>query len=358
MNKIRLLIVDDSVLFRSQIQLALKDCPDIEIVGAASNGKIAVDKMATQEIDVCTLDIEMPEMDGIQTLKEMKARGIKTRAIMFSSQSKAGAEKTLEAMKIGAYDFCPKPMPDETKMSPADKIKEALLPKILGLFNRKLDLSSPRIVLPTPAPKSTLIWEAFRPEALVIASSTGGPNALTDFFLALKEPVPFPIFIAQHMPPVFTISLAERLGAACGKVAREAVHGEIAKPNQIYLAPGNFHMKLSGDRNAPTILLDQGPQRNFVRPCADFLFESAAKIYTRNLLGIVFTGMGRDGADGAVAVKGQHGCIMIQNEASCVVFGMPGAVHESGHFDYQGNPAELAQKTLIAAKVKRVGHVA
>lgn len=358
MNKIRLLIVDDSVLFRSQIQLALKDCPDIEIVGAASNGKIACDKMANLVIDVCTLDIEMPEMDGIQTLKEMKARGIKTRAIMFSSQSKAGAEKTLEAMRIGAYDFCPKPMPDDSKMTPADKIKEALLPKILGLFNRKIEVTSPRIVLPSPVTKSTFVWESFRPEALVIASSTGGPNALTDFFSAFKEPVPFPIFIAQHMPPVFTISFAERLGVASGKVAREAIHGEIAKPNQIYVVPGNYHMKLSGDKNAPMILLDQGPQRNFVRPCADFLFESAAKIYGRNLLGIVFTGMGRDGADGAVAVKGQQGCIMIQNEASCVVFGMPGAVYESGQFDFQGSPVELANKTLIAAKVKRVGHVA
>lgn len=357
MNKIRLLIVDDSVLFRSQIQLALKDCPDIEIVGAASNGKIACDKMSSQEIDVCTLDIEMPEMDGIQTLKEMKARGIKTRAIMFSSQSKAGAEKTLEAMKVGAYDFCPKPMPDESKLSPADKIKEALLPKILGLFKRESSL--PKLTTtPSVAPKSTLIWEAFRPEALVIASSTGGPNALTDYFSLLKEPVPFPIFIAQHMPPVFTASLAERLGAASGKISREAVHGEIAKPNQIYVAPGNFHMRLSGDKNAPVIYLDQGPQRNFVRPCADFLFETAAKIYTRNCLGIVFTGMGRDGADGAAAVKAQHGCIMIQNEASSVVFGMPGAVSEAGTFDFQGTPQELAQKTLIAAKVKRVGNVA
>lgn len=358
MNKIRLLIVDDSVLFRSQIQLALKDCPDIEIVGAASNGKIACDKMALQEIDVCTLDIEMPEMDGIQTLKEMKARGIKTRAIMFSSQSKAGAEKTLEAMKIGAYDFCPKPMPDDSKMGPADKIKEALLPKILGLFNRKLDLSSPKIITPSAVTKPAFIWEAFRPEALVIASSTGGPNALTDFFTQLTEPLPFPIFIAQHMPPVFTASLAERLGAASGKVAREAAHGEIAKPNQIYVVPGNFHMKLAGDKNAPMMVLDQGPQRNFVRPCADFLFESAAKMYTRNCLGIVFTGMGRDGADGAAAVKAQHGCVLIQSEASCVVFGMPGAVSEAGNYDFQGTPSELAQKTLIAAKVKRVGHVA
>jgi two-component system chemotaxis response regulator CheB len=357
MKKIRLLIVDDSVLFRSQIQLALKDCPDIEIVGAASNGKIACDKMTHQEIDVCTLDIEMPEMDGIQTLKEMKNRGIKTRAIMFSSQSKAGAEKTLEAMRIGAYDFCPKPMPDETKLSPADKIREALLPKILGIFGKRNEPAAfaPSIIKPSTG---TFIWEAFRPEVLVIASSTGGPNALFDFFSLLKEPVPFPILVAQHMPPVFTTSLAERIQSACGKITREGVHGEIAKPNQVYIAPGNFHMKLLGDKNTPMITLDQGPQRNYVRPCADYLFESAAKIFTRNTFGIVFTGMGRDGADGAAHIKSQHGCVMIQNEASCVVFGMPGAVHEAGHFDFQGTPADLANKTLITANVKRAGNVA
>lgn len=361
MKKIRLLIVDDSVLFRSQIQLALKDCPDIEIVGAASNGKIACDKMTHQEIDVCTLDIEMPEMDGIQTLKEMKNRGIKTKAIMFSSQSKAGAEKTLEAMKIGAFDFCPKPMPDETKMSPADKIREALLPKILALFGKKESSVLSTIAAPSlvrPASKSNMLWETFRPEVLVIASSTGGPNALFDFFSHLKEPLPFPILVAQHMPPVFTTSLAERIASACGKVCREGVHGEIAKPDHVYVAPGNFHMKLTGDKDAPMITLDQGPQRNFVRPCADFLFESAAKIYTRNTFGIVFTGMGRDGADGCAVIKALHGAVLIQNEASCVVFGMPGAVYEAGHFDYQGTPVELANKTLITSKVKRAGNVA
>lgn len=356
LKKIKLLIVDDSVLFRSQIQLALKDCPNIELVGAASNGKIALDKMMFQEIDLITLDIEMPVMDGIETLKEMKARGLKTRAIMFSSQSKAGAEKTLDAMKMGAIDFVPKPLPDETKLSPADKIREALLPKILSLFSIKN--TAPLPSAHSAVRNSHFIWEAFRPEILVIASSTGGPNALVDYFSQMPDVLPFPILVAQHMPPIFTVSLAERIGASCGKVSREAVHGEILKPNQIYVAPGNFHMRLSGERNATMIQLDQGPQRNYVRPCADFLFESAAKIYNKNCLGVVFTGMGRDGADGATAIKMLNGAVMIQNEASCVVFGMPGAVSESGHFDYSGTPHELANKTLMAAKIRRAGNVA
>lgn len=347
--------MDDSVLFRSQIQLAIKDSAEIEIVGSASNGRIAIDKMLTQEIDLCVLDCEMPVLDGIETLKEMKSRGIKTKAIMFSSQSKSGAEKALDAMKIYAYDFIPKPVPDSSHLSPADKIREALLPKILSLFQT---LESKPLVTPRPTMPAHFIWEVFKPEVLVIASSTGGPNALVDFFGHLKDPVPFPILITQHMPPVFTASLAQRIGSVCGKVSQEATHGEILKPNQIYMAPGDFHMKLGGTKLTPTILLDQSAQRNFVRPCADFLFESAAKIYSRHTLGLVFTGMGRDGADGAAAIKAAGGGVMIQNQESCVVFGMPGAVFEAGHFDHQGDPQELARKTLTLCRTRSTGNVA
>jgi len=165
-----------------------------------------------------------------------------------------------------------------------------------------------------------------------------------DFFSALNCDVPFPILIAQHMPPMFTTSLAERIAKCSKKVCLEAIHGEVLKPNQIYLAPGNFHMKVLGDKNKPTLNLDQGPQRNFVRPCADYLFESAAAIYGRHTLGIVLTGMGRDGAQGSAVVKQHNGVVLIQNQESCVVFGMPGAVFDSGDFDFAGTPQELASK--------------
>lgn len=355
-GKIRLLIVDDSVLFRSQIQLALQDCPDIEIVGTAPNGRIALEKMNNLHVDLCTLDIEMPELDGIETLKEMKTRGLRTKAIMFSSQSKAGAERTMEAMKYGALDFVPKPMPDQSKQSPAEKIKEALLPKIKSIYGFTTEEAPQEVKLKnTPSP---FIWSTFNPEILVIASSTGGPNALVDFFTNFKDTVNFPIVIAQHMPPIFTASLAERLGAHSGKISAEAQDGEVLKPNQIYVVPGNFHMQIKGNRAEPVARLDQGPQRNYVRPCADFLFESAAEVYGKNTLGIVFTGMGRDGGDGAAAVKRKGGGVMIQNEESCVVFGMPGAVYAEGNFHFSGNPSELAQKILAFQKFKRTGNVA
>lgn len=341
MKTIKVLIVDDSVLFRSQIQEALKDCVEIEIVGTASNGKIAIEKIQSQEVDLITLDLEMPVLDGISTLKEMKLKNLQPRVVVFSSQSIAGATKTLEAMHIGATDFVAKPMPDKSNSTPAQKIKEALYPKIISLFpGEKLT----RVKTATKVAGSTIIWEALRPEIMVVASSTGGPNALVEFFSGINCEIPFPVLIAQHMPPMFTTSLAERIAKSSNKICREAVHGEALKANHIYLAPGDFHMKVVGDKSNPIITLDQGPQRNFVRPCADHLFETATAIYGRHTLGVVLTGMGRDGAQGAAAIKNQHGVVLIQNQETCVVFGMPGAVFDGGHFDYSGSPQDLASK--------------
>ncbi len=354
-KKIKVLIIDDSLLFRSQIQLSLKDIPEIEIVGTAANGEIAIEKMRETLIDVCTLDIEMPVLNGLETLKEMRRLGLKTKAIMFSSLSIAGAEKTLEAMNLGAVDFVTKPQSDDSKISPSNKIRDCLLPKILSLFGLGNRRSFSEVL---KREKSPFIWNLFYPEVMVIASSTGGPNALVEYFSHLRDPLPFPILVAQHMPPIFTASLAERIGAHSGKVSIEAVHGEILRPNHIYVAPGDFHLSIVGDKQYPKIQLDKGPPRNYVRPCADYLFESAANIFGKNTLGIVFTGMGRDGAEGAAAIKAKRGAVIIQSEESCVVFGMPGAVFEQGNFDFEGTPEEIAKKTLIVSRVRRNGHVA
>ncbi len=349
------MIIDDSAVFRQQIHLALKDCHQIEIVGSVSNGKIALERMAMEHIDVCSLDIEMPVMDGIETLKHMREKGVKTKAIMFSTLSKAGAEKTLEALSQGAADFVPKPTHDDSNLSPAEKIKEMLLPKILTLGKSHSEHGEPKPVVQHL--RSKIVWETFRPDVMVIASSTGGPNALIDFFAGLTDYLPFPVLIAQHMPPLFTASLAERIGKTCGKISKEAVEGEVLKPNHVYVAPGNFHMKLTGDKHTPTVMLDQSAHRNYIRPCADYLFETAASIFGRNTLGIVLTGMGRDGADGARAIKTVNGAVLIQNEQSCVVFGMPGAVFEAGDYDFQGTPQEIAVKAKSLVRVRRLSNV-
>ena len=274
---------------------------------------------------------------------------------MFSSLTFDGAEKTLEAMKLGAFDFVTKPKTDDTNISPSNKIRDCLLPKILSLCEVPGQRSS---AFQAKREQAAFQWGLFFPEVLVIASSTGGPNALVDYFSMLKDPLPFPILVTQHMPPLFTASLAERIGVHSNKVSKEAIHGEILRPNQIYIAPGDYHLSIVGDKKSPKIHLDQGPTRNYVRPCADYLFESAANVFGKNTLGIVFTGMGRDGADGAAAIKSKRGAVLIQNEESCVVFGMPGAVCSEGNFDFEGTPQDLANKTLNVSRVRRNGHVA
>jgi len=344
-SKIRVLIVDDSVLFRSQIQLALTDCPEIEVVGASSNGKLALERLKTTPADLMILDLEMPVMDGMTTLMTMKEQGIKTRVILFSSQSRSGAEKTLEALHLlGATDFVAKPSAEGPQHSPSEKIRQALYPKILSLFHRPSP-ESKTAASPPPAKASypSVLWETFRPEVLVIASSTGGPNALLEFFENFKGEVPYPILVAQHMPPLFTTSLAERLGVTGQRRSKEAENGELLQANTIYVAPGDYHLKLSGSKEKVYAHIDQGPQRNFVRPCADHLFETAAAIYGRNTLGVVLTGMGRDGAQGAKVIKDAGGAVLIQNKASCVVYGMPGATFDLGAFDREGAPSELAR---------------
>lgn len=348
-TRVKVLVVDDSVLFRSQIQAALQSCSELEVLGAASNGKMAIEKMISLQPDLCILDIEMPVMDGIDTLKEMRARGIKTRAIMFSSLNKSGAEKTLEAMRLGAIDFIPKPTADGSNISPADRIRESLLPRIRSLFPGE----KPKNVLKMPRNEH---WAGMTPTVLVIASSTGGPNALAEFFSVIKGPLPYPILVAQHMPPLFTASLAERIQNACGKTCKEGEHHELLKQDHIYIAPGNFHMTVKSGAEGPMINIEQGPLRNYVRPCADFLFESAAGVYGAGTLGIVFTGMGRDGADGASVIKTAGGAVMIQDEASSIVFGMPGAVNEANLQDFVGSPMELAEKVMRLSKGKT--HVA
>ncbi len=349
---IRILIVDDSILFRNQIQLALKDETDVVIAGAASNGKAALEIMKSSEIDLCVLDIEMPVMDGLQTLREMKTLGLKIKTIMFSAQSRSGAEKTFEAMELGAIDFVAKPTADGSLTTPGAKIRDALLPKIRSLFEK-----SERSMRPERPPVSSFV--DFHPEVLVIASSTGGPNALIEFFQELNGvQLGIPILVTQHMPPVFTVSLAEQIQRVSGKVSAEGVQGEILQPDRVYVAPGNYHMMISGNTTQQKIEISQGELRNFVRPAADFLFETASKIFQRNVLGIVFTGMGRDGADGARVIKMKRGMIMIQNEESCVVFGMPGAVQQNGNSDFSGTPKELARKVIALMSVRRKSHVA
>lgn len=344
----RVLIVDDSVVFRTAISTALSHVPGIEVVGTAAHGRIALQKLEQNSVDVVTLDMEMPEMNGIEVLKEIRKRKFNVRVIIFSSQTQRGAEAALEALREGADDVLAKPSGDGLSFETANaSIQATLVPKILQFAGLERPLESKvvspsvdsstlndfksKILQPEVLPKKDL--SKFYPSVLVIGSSTGGPTALEKIFSTLTGPVAIPILIVQHMPPVFTEILARRLGELSGIPSHEAKQGQVLEPNNIYVAPGDHHMLISGTRERAQIVLNQAPQRNSVRPAVDYLFETAAQIYQANCLGVVLTGMGEDGLIGARMVRKNAGAILIQNKESCVVFGMPGAIYESGDFD-------------------------
>jgi two-component system chemotaxis response regulator CheB len=350
---IKILIVDDSVVFRSQIAAALASAPQIEVVGSAPNGSIALQRLKQLSVDLITLDMEMPEMDGIEVLKAIRQQNYKVRVIVFSAQTTRGAQKALEALEAGADDVVAKPSigaandGSSPSSTPQDRIREVLVPKILQFLppeqrntgNQKL--SEDLFWLAQRDPNSEtfekLPLAGFHPSLIVIASSTGGPTALETLFAELPQSLEIPILIAQHMPPVFTRILAQRLGDLSKKECSEAKNGDIIKPGQIYIAPGDYHLHLGQSKNGIVLELDQGPQRNSVRPAADYLFESAAKICGANCLGIVLTGMGQDGLQGSLAIKRAGGRILIQDEKSCVVFGMPGAIYKANCYDDIGD---------------------
>jgi len=345
----RVLIVDDSVVFRSQIKSALEGVGNIEVVGTANNGKIALQKLAQSSVDLITLDMEMPEMGGIETIREIRKAKFPVKIIVFSSHTTRGSEAALEALTAGAHDFVAKPSGTEmTFENAAAKIRDELLPKLQQFVSggtRAPELAKSSHLNPLHALNKTTYVKrdlrTFSPSVLVIGSSTGGPPALEVVLKNLSLPLRIPILIAQHMPPVFTASLAKRLKESSGVEAAEGVHGEELKPNRIYVAPGDYHMGLEKRGTQVFIKLDKGPQRNSVRPAVDVLFETAAEIFANRTMGLILTGMGEDGLCGAKLIKSKGGGVMIQDQASCVVFGMPGAIFQSGIHDDIGNLSSI-----------------
>ncbi len=352
MGRLKVLLVDDSAIYRKSIRSALEVADWIEIAGTAENGRVALEKMAEIGPDLLILDMEMPEMSGLETLKEMKRRNIKCPTLVFSSISKKGAEITLEALSLGARDFVTKPgnEDDGDGKSPVERIRSLLIPKLEELFATYLwkTRNNAAPTEPTEAfPK--INWSLLNPQIVVIGSSTGGPTVLEKIFSNIVWPLSCPVVLAQHMPPIFTASFAERLSKISGTRVTEARHGEFLEKNHVYIVPGDYHLRLQGTRSQTRILLDQGPQIHSVRPAVDPVFQTAAEIFGAGCLGIVLTGMGYDGRDGAAAIKRRGGAVVIQNKESCVVFGMPGAVHGAGAFDRIASPEEIA--LLMSEKV-------
>ncbi len=348
----RVLVVDDSVTFRSQIKRALAEIEGVEVVGTASNGRVALHWLEQKPVDLVILDLNMPEMSGLDFLAELKPRRRGLDVVVFAGRTDHSAEETMRALSLGAADFVVKPSGRALDFETAYlNIADQLVPKVRQFLVPR-PVAAP-VVPPAPVvvPKARVAVEVFRPAVVVIASSTGGPSALEVLMKQVHTVPEVPILIAQHMPETFTKHLAARLQAVSGITCREAEHGELLQNGIVYVAPGDYHLSVvpadAGPRKA-RLELDQGAKANGVRPAADRLFQSASRVFGSRCLAFVLTGMGQDGLNGVEAVKRSGGCVVIQDQASSVVWGMPGAVHAA---DLQDRVAPIEECGQILARL-------
>jgi two-component system chemotaxis response regulator CheB len=347
MSKIRVLVVDDSVVIRRLVSDVLSKDPDIEVAGVAANGRIALEKIIQLRPDVVTLDVEMPEMDGLQALKHIRRSYPRLAVIMFSTLTGRGAAITIEALSAGASDYVAKPASAGGATAGIETIRAELIPKIKALCGRN-DVAPAKSenfksALQFKVPQRKIGANFRRPEILAIGASTGGPNALATVIPALPANFPVPIVIVQHMPPIFTRLLAERLAASSSIAVREGVEGAEVAPGSAWIAPGNYHMTLEKTVKGSRIHLHQEAPENSCRPAVDVLFRSVVKVYGPATFAVILTGMGKDGFKSCQEIYQAGGQILAQDEASSVVWGMPGLVAR----------AELAHKVMPLDELAR-----
>jgi two-component system, chemotaxis family, protein-glutamate methylesterase/glutaminase len=344
---LRVMVVDDSVVIRGLISRWIASEPDMVVAASLRTGLDAVNQIERVNPDIAVLDIEMPELDGISALPLLLAKKRNLIIIMASTLTRRNAEISFKALSLGASDYIPKP---ESTREPAaaETFRHDLIQKIrsLGAKVRRPAASSPPLApgldrarepLPrsTPAPVAhPQIRRAFStqaPRVLLIGASTGGPQALMTLVTELGPVIDrFPVLITQHMPPTFTTILAEHLARSSHRPAHEAIDGEIVKAGQIYLAPGGCHMRVVRHGADAVIALDDGPPVNFCKPAVDPLFTSAIDVWQGAVLAVVLTGMGSDGMRGGKEIVAAGGSVIAQDEASSVVWGMPGAAANAG----------------------------
>lgn len=347
---IRVLIADDSVLFRRVMADVLGALPDVEVVGSVSNGKAAMQRLRETPIDLLTLDMEMPEMDGLAVLDALREQKIRTEVIVVSALTHKGGRLTLRALEKGAFDFITKPDTAGAAES-KEAIQRELAPRLRALSHRlairgilrSKPVAQEKAPAPPPSPPKNLGEVAERmnrlstlstPEMVLIGVSTGGPNALAKLLPEIPGNIGVPLLIVQHMPPVFTQSLAESLAAKCAIGVQEASDGILVEPNKAYIAPGGKQMRLAvGPDGRKTLQITDDPPENNCKPAVDYLFRSVAHHFPGRAMAVILTGMGSDGTLGLRLLK-RHGCVAIaQDEASCVVYGMPKAAVDAGVVD-------------------------
>jgi two-component system chemotaxis response regulator CheB len=386
---IRVLIVDDSSVVRKFVASAIEGCKELKLVGEAANGREALDLFGRIQPDIITLDIEMPVMDGIETLGHIRRKDRTVPVVMFSTLTERGARVTLEALSRGANDYIAKPSSLGGRKNAPDLAIDEIRQKLVAHGRLRKGAKTPAVEVgssalsPTPvradtSPPVTRPSPQFRSSALNnsppivrpplyghehvklrevrrqtsfkvlgIGVSTGGPNAMVEIFKDLRVPLGVPVFITQHMPPIFTKMFAEKLKVVSGLEVFEAQAGQPVKTGEVYVAPGGYHMVVLETKNGLTIGLNQDPPENSCRPAVDVMFRSLVKVYGANVLGMILTGMGSDGVRGAEAIVAAGGEIIAQDEASSAVWGMPGAVAHAGLV------SSLLSLEVISGELKR-----
>lgn len=339
---IRVLVVDDTIFYRKIVSDILDALPQVEVAGTANNGKIALSRIKSLKPDLVTLDVEMPVMDGLQTLQELQNLDLDVDCLMLSSITQKGSEVTLKALELGAFDFVAKPEKDSAEEN-KKALHSALAPLLRGYIRRK-EMNS--ILHGSPVSgRSENEVQQIREEAhlqqrsatvtkrteyskvVAIGISTGGPNALAKFIPGLPAKMGVPVLVVQHMPAVFTASLAKSLDLKSRLSVKEAVNGEIVKPDVVYIAAGGMQMKVAqGSGGNKVIRITDDPAENNCKPSVDYLFRSVAREYGSKITSVIMTGMGADGKLGVKVIKANGGINIAQNASSCVVYGMPKAV--------------------------------
>ena len=342
---IRVMVVDDSAVIRGLLSRALEADSAIEVVSSVGNGQLAVNAISRQPIDVVVLDIEMPVMDGLTALPKLIEASPATKVVMASTLTKRNADISIRAMAAGAADYVTKPT-STRDINAADSFKDELLRKVralgraarqgsglaVGRSQRPFSADRGRAVVAAGRSSVTLrsMPANFGPKVIAIGSSTGGPQALFKVLGYLSSGIKQPILITQHMPATFTAILAEHITRQCGLTATEGRDGEPLVGGHCYVAPGDYHMVVEPRNGEPVIRLNQKPPENFCRPAVDVMLRSIVQTYGRNVLSVILTGMGQDGMKGCQAAAAAGGVIVAQDEATSVVWGMPGAAAQAG----------------------------
>ena len=328
MTPIAVLIADDSVVVRRVMTNVLSDDPDIQVVGTAGSGRIALEKIEELKPEILILDIEMPEMDGLETLRHLRRLHPRLPVIMFSTVTERAAAATLEALSLGARDYVTKPGNTVGASATLDAVRSQLVPRIKALVQRE-----PRTPQPTPAALADRPARTGPHELLVIGASIGGPDAVAAVVCALPGNLPVPVLIVQHMPPIFTRLFAQRLDRTSQLAVVEGQPGMGLTPGLVVVAPGDSHLLVADGRRGPVAATNQAPRQNGCRPAVDVLFSSAAARFGDRVLACVLTGMGQDGLQGSRRLHAAGSEIVVQDEATSVVWGMPGAVAAAGLAD-------------------------